>query len=111
MGRIEDFFWRYMYGNWESVTRPIWIDGHVCILLATALVGYSVARGEYVVTVLLLPFPLVYSYKRDEKAGPTGSSRRRQSSQERSTAQRTRSSSTDSSVSGFINTWVTYQSV
>jgi hypothetical protein len=68
MGRIEDFFWKHMYGDWESVTRPIWLYGHVCILLATALVGYTFARGAYVLTLLLLPFPAVYLYKRYEKA-------------------------------------------
>jgi len=68
MDRIEDFFWKHMYGDWESVTRPIWIYGHVSILLATALAGYAIARGEYVITLLLLPFPIVYLYKRYEKA-------------------------------------------
>jgi hypothetical protein len=66
--RIESFFYEYMYGDWESVTRPLWIYGHVSILLATALVGYTFARGAYLVTCLLLPFPAVYFWKRYEKA-------------------------------------------
>jgi len=66
--RIESFFYTHMYGDWESVTRPLWLYGHVCILLATALVGYTFARGEYLLTALLLPFPAVYFYKRYEKA-------------------------------------------
>jgi len=65
---IESFFYEYMYGEWESVTRPLWIYGHAMILLATALVGFTFARGEYLLTLLLLPFPLVYFYKRYEKA-------------------------------------------
>lgn len=68
LDRIESFFYEYMYGEWESVTRPLWIYGHACILLATALVGYTFARGEYLMTLSLLPFPLVYVYKRYEKA-------------------------------------------
>lgn len=65
---IESFFYSHMYGEWESVKRPIWIYGHVSILLATALVGYTFARGAYLWTLLLLPFPAVYLYKRYEKA-------------------------------------------
>lgn len=65
--RLKTVFWKHVYGDWESVTRPLWIYGHVCILLATALVGYTVARGAYLLR-LLLPFPIVYLYKRHEKA-------------------------------------------
>jgi|GEM_PF-1481909 len=65
---IEDVFYTYMYGEWESVTHGLWVYGHMTILLATALVGYSFARGQYLLTALLLPFPLVYFYKRHEKA-------------------------------------------
>jgi len=65
---IESFFYEYMYGEWESVTRPLWIYGHAAILLATALVGFTFARGEFLLTLLMLPFPLVYFYKRYEKA-------------------------------------------
>ncbi|MFC6976909.1 hypothetical protein ACFQL1_22875 [Halomicroarcula sp. GCM10025709] len=66
--RIESFFYTHMYGEYESVTRPLWLYGHVAILLATALAGYTAARGAYVATLLLVPFPLVYLYKRYEKA-------------------------------------------
>lgn len=66
--RIESFFYTHMYGEYESVTRPLWLYGHVAILLATALAGYTAARGAYVSTLLLVPFPLTYLYKRYEKA-------------------------------------------
>jgi hypothetical protein len=66
--RIESFFYDHMYGEYESVTRPLWIYGHVSILLATALAGYTLAHGAYLLTLLLVPFPAVYLYKRYEKA-------------------------------------------
>jgi hypothetical protein len=65
---IEAFFYDYMYGEYESVTRGLWIYGHVSILLATALVGYTFAHGAFLLTALLVPFPAVYLYKRYEKA-------------------------------------------
>lgn len=65
---IAGFYYAHLYGDWESMKRWLWIYGHVSILLATALVGYSVARERYLLAVLLLPFPLVYLYKRYEKA-------------------------------------------
>ncbi|WP_247008106.1 hypothetical protein [Halorientalis litorea] len=65
---IEDFFYKHMYGDWESVSHGLWMYGHISILVATALVGYTFARQQYLLTVLLLPFPLVYFYKRHEKA-------------------------------------------
>ena len=72
MGRLRnwlhDLFYTYVYGDWESVTHGVWLYGHTAILLATALVGFSFARGRYLLTALLLPFPLVYVYKRHEKA-------------------------------------------
>lgn len=68
LDRIESFFYAHMYGEYESVTRWLWIYGHVSILLATALVGFTFARGAYLLTLLLLPFPAVYLYKRYEKA-------------------------------------------
>ena len=46
----------------------LWIYSHVSILLATALSGYTFARGRYLLTLLLVPFALVYLYKRYEKA-------------------------------------------
>ena len=66
MERMEDFFWKHMYGNCESVSRPLWIYGHVAILLVTALVGYSFANGAHLISLLLVPFPDVYLYKRFE---------------------------------------------
>lgn len=66
--RIEAFFYAHMYGEWESLRKWVWIYGHVSILLATALAGYSFARGAHLWTLLLAPFPLVYLYKRYEKA-------------------------------------------
>jgi len=68
LDRIESFFYAHMYGEYESVTRWLWIYGHVSILLATALVGFTFARGRFLLTLLLLPFPAVYLYKRYEKA-------------------------------------------
>lgn len=68
LDRIASFYYAHLYGDWESMKRWLWIYGHVSILLATALVGYSVARGRYLLAILLLPFPLVYLYKRYEKA-------------------------------------------
>ena len=65
---FQRLLYEYTYGEYESVTRPLWIYGHVCILLATALVGYTAAEGEYPMTLALLPFPMVYLYKRYEKA-------------------------------------------
>lgn len=66
--RAEAFFYAHMYGEYESVTRPLWLYGHVCILLATALAGYAVAEGASLTAALLTPFPVVYLYKRYEKA-------------------------------------------
>ena len=51
-----------------SPTRPLWLYGHVAILLATALSGYTVAHGASLLTLLLVPFPLVNRYRRHEKA-------------------------------------------
>jgi len=66
--RIESFFYVYLSVEYESLTRWLWIDGHVSILAATALSGYAIARGRYLLALLLVPFPLVYLYKRYEKA-------------------------------------------
>lgn len=65
---LRDFFYTHMYGEWESVSHGLWLYGHTAILLATALAGYTFARGQYLLTALLVPFPLVYFYKRHEKA-------------------------------------------
>lgn len=37
---------------------------HVGIMLMTVLVGYTLARGEYFLTLLLLPFPLGFLRRR-----------------------------------------------
>lgn len=66
--RIASFYYAYLYGEYESMTRWLWVYGHVSILLATALSGYAVARQRYLVALVLAPFPLVYLYKRYEKA-------------------------------------------
>ena len=58
--RIESFYYTHLSGEYESVTRWRWIYGHVSILFATALSGYTFARGRYLLTLLLVPFPLVY---------------------------------------------------
>lgn len=60
--RIESFYYAYMYGESESVTRWFWVCGQVSILLATALSGYTFARERYLLTVVLVPFPLGYLY-------------------------------------------------
>jgi hypothetical protein len=65
---IESLYYRYLYGEWESMKRWLWIYGHVSILLATALVGFTAARGRFLLTMLLVPFPVIYLYKRYEKA-------------------------------------------
>ncbi|GGN90796.1 MULTISPECIES: hypothetical protein [Haloarcula] len=66
--RIAAFYYANLYGEWESMTRWVWVYGHVSILFATALAGYSVARERYLLALLLVPFPVVYLYKRYEKA-------------------------------------------
>jgi hypothetical protein len=66
--RIAAFYYAHLYGEWESMQRWLWIYGHVSILLATALLGYSVAHGRFLLAFLLAPFPVVYLYKRYEKA-------------------------------------------
>lgn len=66
--RVEDVFYRYMYGEWESVSHGLWVYGHVGILVTTALVGFAIARGEYLLALVLVPVPLAYLYERHEKA-------------------------------------------
>jgi len=66
--RIESFFYIYVYGEWESLRRWLWIVFHVSILLSTALVGYTFARGEYLLMLAFVPVPLIYLYKRYQKA-------------------------------------------
>ena len=64
--RIEGVYYAYCDGDYESVTRWLWIYVHVSILLATALSGYAATRERYLLA--LVPFPLVSPYKRYEKA-------------------------------------------
>ena len=66
--RIEAFFYKHLSGEWESLTRWLWIYFHVSILLSTAAVGYSVARGEYLLAACYFVCPVIYFYKRYEKA-------------------------------------------
>lgn len=66
--RIESFYYAHCYGEYESLTRWLWLYVHLSMLLATALGGYAVARRRYLLALALVPFPLVYLYKRYEKA-------------------------------------------
>jgi len=66
--RIAAFYYAYLYGEYESMKLWLWMYGHVSILFATALAGYTVAHGRYLLVLLLVPFPLVYLYKRYEEA-------------------------------------------
>ena len=50
------------------MTRWLWLYSHVPMLPAAALAGCSFARGRFLSTLLLVPFPAVYLYKRYEKA-------------------------------------------
>lgn len=68
LDKIADFYYSYLYGEWESMKLWLWIYGHVSILFATGLAGFTLAHQEYVMTALLVPFPMVYLYKRFEKA-------------------------------------------
>ena len=64
--RIEGFYYAYYYGDYESLTR--WLSVHVSILLATVLSGYAVARERSLLALAPVSFPLLYLYKRYEKA-------------------------------------------
>jgi len=68
LDRIESFYHAYVCGESESLTRWLWIYGHVSIVLATALSGYAVAKERYLLALVLVP--LVYLYQRYEKARP-----------------------------------------
>src|SRR6056297_3586178 len=58
--------------------RWLWIYFHVSILLSTAAVGYSVARGEFLLAACYFVCPVIYFYKRYEKAKTMRSNRRHQ---------------------------------
>lgn len=63
-------FYEYLYGEWDSLNRWAWLYVHIGILFATALVGFTVARGEYLLAVLLLPLTLGFLYRRYTYARP-----------------------------------------
>lgn len=68
---IDRVFYEYVYGDWDSLQRWAWIYVHVGILLATVLVGYTVAHGRYGLTLVLLPLPLGFLYRRYTYARPS----------------------------------------
>jgi len=68
---IEATFYRYLYGEYETLRLGWWLYVHAAILLATMLAGYAVARGRPLLVAALLPFPLYYGYRRYEDARPT----------------------------------------
>jgi len=67
---IERLFYDHLYGDWDSLQRWAWVYLHVGILLATALLGFAVARGRFGLAALLAPFPVFYSYRRYTYARP-----------------------------------------
>jgi len=67
---FESVFYDHLYGDWDSLQRWAWVYLHVGILLATALAGYAVARQRYLLALLLVPFPLVFLYRRYTYARP-----------------------------------------
>lgn len=66
--KIENFFYKYMSGEWESVTKIIWLYVHISIFIITGLIGYLFAEGKYIFAICILPIPIIYLYKRYEKA-------------------------------------------
>lgn len=68
---VEDVFYEYLYGDWDSLQRWAWLYVHVGILLATMLIGYTVAHERYLLTGLLAPFPVGFLYRRYTYARPT----------------------------------------
>lgn len=67
---IEELFYEYIYGDWDSLQRWAWLYVHIGILLATVLVGYTLATERYLLTLLLLPFPIGFLYRRYTYARP-----------------------------------------
>lgn len=67
---VERLFWDHLHGDWETLRRWAWLYVHAAILLATALVGYAVARGRFGIAALCLCFPLYYGYRRYDDARP-----------------------------------------
>jgi hypothetical protein len=66
----ENIFYEYIYGDWDSLQRWAWLYVHVGILLATVLFGYTIAHERYLLTALLLPFPVGFLYRRYTYAKP-----------------------------------------
>ncbi|WP_460922657.1 hypothetical protein [Salinarchaeum chitinilyticum] len=67
---IDRLFYEHLSGDWDSLQRWAWVYLHGCIMLATVLIGYAVARGELAIAALLLPFPVFYLYRRYTYARP-----------------------------------------
>lgn len=65
---IENFYYEYLYGDWESMRHWLWIYGHSMIFASMFLAGFFIAKGNYVIGISLIPFSLIYLYKRHEKA-------------------------------------------
>jgi len=68
---VEDVFYEYIYGDWDSLQRWAWLYVHVGILLATMLIGYTLAYERYLLALLLAPFPVGFLYRRYTYARPT----------------------------------------
>ena len=68
---IDEIFYEYIYGDWDSLQRWAWVYVHLGILLITILVGYTLANDQYLLTALLLPFPLGFLYRRYTYARPS----------------------------------------
>lgn len=71
MPDLEAVFYDYLYGDWDSLQRWAWLYVHVGMLLATALVGYTLAKEAYLLTAVLLPFPIGFLYRRYTYARPS----------------------------------------
>jgi hypothetical protein len=61
---FDSVFYGYVYGDWDSLSRWAWIYVHIGIFVATVLVGFTLARGDYILTLVLLVFPISYLYRR-----------------------------------------------
>lgn len=69
--RVESVFYEHLYGDWDSLRRWAWLYVHVGVLLATVLVGVTLARQRYLLTAVLLPLPLGFLYRRYTYARPS----------------------------------------
>jgi len=67
---LEGVYHRHLAGEWDSLRRWAWLYVHAGTLLATALVGYTVAHGRYALTALLLPLPAFFLARRYTYARP-----------------------------------------